>query len=486
MSHANLFGGGEDLIQNGIIIVDPVNGNDGTGERNNLSKPFLTLAGAKGVYQDGDLIDVLSGTLTLTATELFSFTHDIHINFRPGSIVTADMSFTLIGKIGASGILHIYGQGVFRNDNTAPWNGSANFAGEVWIHSAKSISTGGAIQNIGNTWVNIENVEEFYNERTGARVIALQNNPLFEDPKYGNIKNCNIGRLTDSSVAIRMESVNTDQNFYIENCNLYSNNQAPAISIGSIETKAIYQNCVIKSADSRAYVGFCGEFNNCHFITDDASLEAVLVQNNNFDSNGIYPVFTDCTFRSNGAGRAIRTSEPAMFNGTNRMYSAGVEAAYGNGDRVNKNNGTIIANIMDSVTSPQAWQFRTLTEPPTVGEIYTIEAPDGATISYTVQVADTMTEVINGLASAWDAEVLAEPLGIFAKFDNKVVNTGPSLWRITATAINEYDNLPITNGFQFYTDGSDSITLNAFESLQFSWKGAGKFIIDENLIIPNY
>src|SRR5512138_405692 len=45
-----------------LVWVDQVNGNDGTGTRGMMSKPFLTLNGAKAAAQAGDTVVVLPGT----------------------------------------------------------------------------------------------------------------------------------------------------------------------------------------------------------------------------------------------------------------------------------------------------------------------------------------------------------------------------------------------------------------------------------------
>ena len=46
----------------GVVLVDPVNGNDATGQRCRLQAPFATLTGAKTAAQSGDTIMVLPGT----------------------------------------------------------------------------------------------------------------------------------------------------------------------------------------------------------------------------------------------------------------------------------------------------------------------------------------------------------------------------------------------------------------------------------------
>jgi hypothetical protein len=481
----NIAGGG-DVIWNGIIMVDPVNGDDGTGERNNISKPFATLGAAYTVYQDGDLIDILPGTLTFTATLNLNSAFPAHINFRSGAKITGNFNDELITS---SQHYHIYGDGEFRNDNASFSSGSSIFSGPVWIHSARKISSGpGAIFLFSTAWLNIENVEEIFNERTSGICISFVNQPLHAEERYGNIRNCKkIGDPAYSSVGISVQSQNSDVTLYVENSNFYSNNQVACSLNQNSDNHAVFQNCVFKSEDTRACViSSKAEFNNCHFITNDNIVEAVGITNLQFETNGYMPTFTNCTFRSNGIAPALRSFEPANFYGVNRMVTNGADAVSGNGDNFNKNHGTIIANVMDAVDPAQSWTFRALENSPTVGETYTITAPDAATITYVVQPADTRTEVINGLVAAWDAEVIAEPNGFFAKFDNKTSATGPTFWQIIATAIDANDDVPPSPGFVLSTDGTDSVTTILTETNAFAWKGAGKFLIDENVIIPNY
>lgn len=67
-------GGGGGLtelpIENTIYVSK--NGNDGTGQRNRLDKPFLTIAGANSVAQAGDCVYVFSGTYAETGDTFLS------------------------------------------------------------------------------------------------------------------------------------------------------------------------------------------------------------------------------------------------------------------------------------------------------------------------------------------------------------------------------------------------------------------------------
>ena len=57
----------KDVEINGVIIVDDVNGNDLTGEKYNLAKPFKTIQKGVDVFVDGDEIRVQSGTYNIAS-----------------------------------------------------------------------------------------------------------------------------------------------------------------------------------------------------------------------------------------------------------------------------------------------------------------------------------------------------------------------------------------------------------------------------------
>jgi len=480
--------GGGDTVWNGIIMVDPVLGNDLTGQRNVINKPFRTLVAANAVYQDGDLIDVLPGTITFTTSLVFNRAFDTHMKFREGAEIFGDFSLPLFNNVVTSATYHIHGRGEFRNENSVNYSGVGVFASRCWIHGARKISTGGAsfIFGTSNGWLNIENVDEIVNERANGSCINFVNNVNHEDKRFGNVINCKkIGDLNFDGIPFGIASQLPAADIYVENCNCFSRNQI-TISISQGDNQAVFQNCVFKSLNQRtAVVVRKSEFNNCHFVSGHPTLEAVLV--NNSDEQNM-PVFNDCTFRKAAAGGpAIRTNEPASFYGVNRFVTeSGTEAATGNGDHVNKNHGTILANVMDQTNPSQIWVFTANEAPPTVGETYTITDPIGGSISYTIQPADTRTELINGLVAAWDAEVLSDPTGYFAKFNNKIPLTGPVAWRLSVIPLDVNDNLPPSDGFVFTTDGTDAIATTLTEGNSFPWKGSGKFEIDEDLIVPKY
>ena len=78
-------GGGTNLSK--TLFVDP-NGNDLTGTKGNLSKPYLTLEAAQAAAVAGDLIYVYPGTYTVTTTDASGLAKDgVSYYFSPRTIV---------------------------------------------------------------------------------------------------------------------------------------------------------------------------------------------------------------------------------------------------------------------------------------------------------------------------------------------------------------------------------------------------------------
>ena len=90
--------GGGDVLWTKIITIDPENGDDATAERGFVNKPFKTLGAADAVYQEGDLIRVMPGTLTLTTSHIFTAAFETHIEFLEGAILFGDFSLPLLNN----------------------------------------------------------------------------------------------------------------------------------------------------------------------------------------------------------------------------------------------------------------------------------------------------------------------------------------------------------------------------------------------------
>lgn len=480
--------GGGDVEWNGVIMIDPVNGDDVTGERNMINKPFATLSAAYAVYQEGDLIRVLPGTLNIVSAVIFNNNtlSEVHIEWLSGSKIEGDLAGPLISTT-AGHRVYIYGRGEFRNNNLTLANNAAAIAtsGKYNVKGAKKISTAsGTLFSTTGGWEVIENVDEMYSEN--GYTLNASTNP-WDTAEKGILRNCKkIGDLAyPYGINISYSNNNT---FTMDNCNVFASGSNMGAYVGYFSISngkgSHISNCnFICEAFRVINAGDNVKFSNCHFQQNTGAYEAVI----SLAATG-RSIFENCTFRHNDNGRAMRVLADVEFVGVNKFYTElSTEAIYGFDDEPAINNGTIIVNKMNTagIALSQSWSFPINTEPPTVGETYTITAPDATTVSYIVQPADTRTEVINGLAAAWDAQVLADPDGFFAKFDNKVINTGPSTWRILATAINSDYNLDPDNGFTFDTDGTDNVSSVPTAISGFFWSGDGKFVIDENIVIPN-
>lgn len=480
------FGGrinvGSDVTWNGVIMVDDVNGSDASGTRNIVSKPFKTIAAAYAVYQEGDLIRVLSGTYTFTSSLSMSVHNEVHFDFIEGSKVTGSFLGQLFVSVTPTLTYFFHGRGEFRNDNVS-LNASAGItSGRVWVKGAKKISSAsGTLFGTSNGWLNLENIDDMFTEKTGS-TFSFTNNANHSDPLYGNVKNCK--KIGDPlyPITVALASQIADTSLVVENCGIYGDGTQYTLTSFGDNNVAKFVNCRFIALDYRGFVvrGKNIQFVNCHFQNEDNGLSTVYVEGNDNTVS-----FIDCTMRNNGLGKALRTLAGVRLEGVNKCYTAGAGALTGQTQSLNKVDGTIYVNAMNSLNPDQIWRFEANTTPPTVGEVYTITAPGGDFIDYTVIALDTRTEVINGLAAAWAVEAAASIDGLFAKFNNLTLTLGAVDWIIQATALDPNDNLDTDNGFVSSTDGADNFDTSFITIADFSWKGNGKLMIDENLEVPN-
>ncbi len=78
------------MLDNSVFVAK--NGNDGTGARKNLNKPFLTIGAAKTVAQSGDTIIVYAGIYN----ELDLLKDGVNYYFYPNAIVETDQPASII------------------------------------------------------------------------------------------------------------------------------------------------------------------------------------------------------------------------------------------------------------------------------------------------------------------------------------------------------------------------------------------------------
>ena len=99
-------------LQNTLYVA--VNGNDTTGARNNLAKPFLTLEAARDAAVSGDTIFVYPGAYAVTTTATNGLAKDgVNWFFYPGAIVTKTTNGWMFNMIGLTLASNVYGKGSF-------------------------------------------------------------------------------------------------------------------------------------------------------------------------------------------------------------------------------------------------------------------------------------------------------------------------------------------------------------------------------------
>lgn len=90
------------------------NGNDTTGTRNNLAKPFLTLEAAVAAASSGDTIYVYPGSYTVTTTTTNGLAKSgVNWFFFPGAIVTKISNGWMFSLSGLASTCNVYGKGTF-------------------------------------------------------------------------------------------------------------------------------------------------------------------------------------------------------------------------------------------------------------------------------------------------------------------------------------------------------------------------------------
>ena len=107
-----------DVPINNSVFIDSVYGNDGTGVRENLGKPFATLSAANGVYNPGDVLIFQPGTYTFPLTNI---TQNMSIYLNAGvqltlsGLPTSTITVGITGEKGSS--IAFTGSGFIDNFN---------------------------------------------------------------------------------------------------------------------------------------------------------------------------------------------------------------------------------------------------------------------------------------------------------------------------------------------------------------------------------
>ena len=123
ISGGTLYGDGTNLTGTNTIVSNTVFvsklGNDSTGSRTNMGKPFLTLEAALTAATSGDLIVVFPGSYTATTTSVNGLAKDgISWYFNPGVTVTKTNSGDMFNTSGFTNGFNVYGQADFVRTTT--------------------------------------------------------------------------------------------------------------------------------------------------------------------------------------------------------------------------------------------------------------------------------------------------------------------------------------------------------------------------------
>ncbi len=101
-----------------LVHVMP-SGSDATGQRADISKPFLTLEAARDASLIGDTIIVYPGTYTVTTTDANGLSKvGVHFYFYPGCTVSKATAGPMFSNVGLAQASNVYGKAVFSISGT--------------------------------------------------------------------------------------------------------------------------------------------------------------------------------------------------------------------------------------------------------------------------------------------------------------------------------------------------------------------------------
>lgn len=134
------------VLWNNVVSVDATNGNDGTGARGNIYKPFATIAAALAAAAAGDLVFILPGTYSVAAD--ITIPASVHVRgFSRASVIIQRTG------LGAASTLITMGTGSSLVDVTLKQTTTGNFA----LTSVKFGSTTTADAFLRNVAISISN-----------------------------------------------------------------------------------------------------------------------------------------------------------------------------------------------------------------------------------------------------------------------------------------------------------------------------------------
>ena len=184
ISATTYYGNGSNLtgistiVQTDNVVYVSKNGNDSTGARNLLTKPFLTLDAAVTASTSGDTIVVFPGAYTATTTSTNGIAKNgVNYYFHPGATVLKTSSGDIFNNTGFSLPTNVYGQGSFNKTTSTGliYNSSINYSEFNALDISSTVSN---CIYLGGTY---SKVNLRYGVTTAGRVI-------FVDSTYCDIK----------------------------------------------------------------------------------------------------------------------------------------------------------------------------------------------------------------------------------------------------------------------------------------------------------
>lgn len=159
----SILGGGSFIYSN--VFVSP-NGNDSTGVRGDINKPFLTLEAARDAAQSGDTIRVFSGNYIVTTTATNGLSKDgVDWLFDNGAICTKSANGYYFRNLSSfSKPSNVFGEGEFTHTSTGAGGVayieaySINYIFEAKLAKASASATIYLTANLSTVNINIDNI----------------------------------------------------------------------------------------------------------------------------------------------------------------------------------------------------------------------------------------------------------------------------------------------------------------------------------------
>lgn len=272
-SHRNFHADWKSLSSLGLLTGLPIenmlfvseNGDDATGLRTRLDKPFLTISAAMAVATVNDTVYIFPGTYTIPSGDSFIIPN-VNMYCEAGANITIiDMdvnTFSIGGSVGTlpgSGRAYgIFGEGEFFITSATP-----TLITPTVIDTAQFIFSGKLLYflNTGITWTNMyeltykfskmyvrdSNIFDFDNASTlGYNVLTFKVDyvNVKESGNTGAIRNIRISRIVSGGATIDINWLYVDQNPVGEgflNCNL---------NLANAAIKVIVSNAYVRGDDT--------------------------------------------------------------------------------------------------------------------------------------------------------------------------------------------------------------------------------------------